>query len=116
MSGWSFKDNEIKLTSMTLNLTGGQTILEATGTGAAGTATCAMPLQGDDLKVVVVYFNGYKQTDSTGQTYTFPVAFKAAPAKLADATSNGCTITASSITFPASMGSAVSGWLVLAGF
>ncbi|HVA80983.1 MAG TPA: hypothetical protein VNF29_08660 [Candidatus Binataceae bacterium] len=68
-------------------------------TGTSGTAIASMSMQGT-LKIATVYLNGYAQT-GTAQTYTFPVAFSAAPNLLASCGTYNPSSTATVLTLPA---------------
>ncbi|MEM4134321.1 MAG: hypothetical protein QXV73_03915 [Candidatus Micrarchaeia archaeon] len=114
MPTYSFRTDGIVTNDYPLKPTGAATILNAAGTGASGTATCFMPIQGDYMKMVIVYLNNFKHISGTLE-YTFPVAFSATPYAI-DPTTLGATITATKITFPTSMASAKTGWLILMGW
>jgi hypothetical protein len=89
--------------------------VQSTLTGTTtGTAISAQPFSGANYKKFLVYFNGYENTTATPQTITYPVAFIHTPRTVAD--DAGCTVTATTLTLPVSMSSAVTGWLILEGF
>ncbi len=85
-----------------------------TGT-TAGTVTYYEPIRQAGLKVFVAYLNGYRNSTATAQTITFPQAFTDSPQILQDATA-GASVSATTLTLPASMGAIVSGWLYVVGF
>jgi hypothetical protein len=71
--------------------------------GTTGTALCSEAVQGTSLKIATCYLNGYAQT-GTAQTYTFPIAFSAAPVLLESGGSCGTynpSSTATVLTLPA---------------
>ena len=87
-----------------------QTVI--TGT-TAGTATCEEPFQESTYKVAVCYLNGYENTGTTAQTYTYPAPFTYAPLITGIA---GTTSTTTTLSLPTSMSSAVTGWVEASGW
>ncbi len=85
-----------------------------TGT-SAGSAVCSEPFLSSAYRKVLCYLNGYENSSATAQTYTFPVAFSNA-GYLAHDDSGGSTTSATTLTLPASMASAKTGWVVVEGY
>lgn len=81
----------------------------------AGTATSSQPSTAPYYKKVIVYLGGYQNASPTAQTITFPTPFTNTP-YLAHDDSGGATLSATTLTLPASMGSAKTGWIVIEGF
>lgn len=81
----------------------------------AGTVISSMPHQQATFKEFLAFFNGYNNTTATAQTITFPTAFSQIPVFLANI-DPPCTVTATTLTLPASLGGTVTGWVVLKGY
>lgn len=84
-----------------------------TGT-TAGTANCVQPHVGSNYKLAKVRFVGYRNSTGSAQKYTFDTAFANVPVFLIN-TFPECTVDATGITFPASMGATMSGYAIVAG-
>lgn len=79
---------------------------------ATGTAVCSQPFQGTSYKKVVCYLSGY--TDTSTQTYTFPIAFSHTPQSYGDSTAvAGATITTTTVKFTVTSDT---GFIFLEGF
>lgn len=89
-----------------------QTVLSGT---TAGTATWTQGGTSPWDKRVIVYLAGYENTTGTAQAITFRNAFNNPPAITKDAT-GGATVSATTLTLPASMGSPVTGYIILEGY
>jgi hypothetical protein len=107
---WRVGYSRMHLGATSLN----QTHQTLTGT-TAGIAAVSQPFRGAAYKKVVVYLGGYNNTTATAQTITFPRAFTHTP-YLARDDSGGATVTADTLTLPASMAAAKTGWIVVEGF
>jgi hypothetical protein len=81
----------------------------------AGTATYSQSGATPWDKRVVVYLAGYENTTATAQAITFLVPYNNAPAIMKDDT-GGAAVTAAVLTLPASMGSPVTGHIILEGY
>jgi hypothetical protein len=89
-----------------------QTVLAGTTAGSVTwTLTGSTPWD----KRFVAFLNGYSNTTVTAQTIIFLLPYSAAPAVVKDATS-ASTATATTLTLPASMGSPVTGYIILEGY
>lgn len=66
-------------------------------------------------KHFVAYLSGYENTTGTAQTITFVNPYNVAPAVVKDATA-ASTVSATTLTLPASMGSPVTGYIILEGY
>lgn len=102
----------ISTLTVPINLSVTQTTI--TGT-TAGSAVCSQPFQGSSYKKSIVFLNGYENTTSTAQTYAFPVAFAQTP-YLARDDSGGASASTTTLTLPASMAAAKTGWVVVEGY
>lgn len=85
-----------------------------TGT-TAGTATWWQGGTNPMDKKAVVILAGYQNSTATPQTITFRTPFNNAPAIMKD-DSGGATVSTTTLTLPASMGSAKTGWIILEGY
>jgi len=90
----------------------GQTTLNGT---TAGTVKYSQSGKTPWDKRFVAYLNGYNNTTGTSQTITFLNAYNVAPAIVKDATT-GVTVSATTLTLPNSMGSPVTGYVILEGY
>ena len=81
----------------------------------AGDAYCAQPFFGTVYGKALCYLAGYENATATAQTWSFPTAFTQMPWLAQDATA-GASVSATMLTLPASMGSAVTGWVVVNGW
>lgn len=81
----------------------------------AGTVTYSQSGSTPWDKRFVAYLNGYENTTGTAQTITFVNAYNNAPAIVKDSTS-GASVSTTTLTLPASMGSPVTGYIILAGY
>jgi len=86
-----------------------------TGT-SAGSIVWSQPLQGSALKLVILYASGYENTTTTAQSITFTKAFTNTPAVLVNTTGMSITVSTTSVTLPASMTAAATGWIIIAGY
>lgn len=111
--GFSFRRSGLNLFDFTIDFEAVPTVF--TGP-TSGTATCFTIFNGPHFKKVMIYLNNYRNAGTPGQAYTFPTTYSFAPARVVDITNNACTITTSSITLPASMASALTGWIILEGY
>ena len=94
----------------------GTTVQQAVLTGTtAGSATSYMPAVTAPYKKFLAYLAGYENTTGTAQTVTFPTAFAHVPAITAN-TSSGATVSATTLTLPASMGAPVTGFVIVEGY
>jgi hypothetical protein len=82
---------------------------------SGGKALYSMPFAGASYKKFLAYLDGYQNSTSTPQTIPFPVKFGEPPAVVLDAT-KASTATGTSLALPTSMGSAVTGWIILEGW
>ena len=90
--------------------------LQTTITGTtAGTAVCSEPMAGSSYKKITCFLSGYENTTVTAQTYTFPTAFANTP-YLAKDDSGGSTVSTTTLTLPASMSVAKTGWVTVEGY
>lgn len=107
-------------------LLSGQSISQTTVTGTtAGTAVWSEPFQGGGnggtvLSVTVVYLSGYENTTGTAQTFALPGSYATVAYVVADGGScAGVTVSTgstSTVTLPASMGSAQTGLCEIRGY
>ena len=81
----------------------------------AGTAVCSQPFAGPSYVKAICYLNGYENTTGTAQTYTYPHSFIQNP-YLAHDDSGGSTANTTTLTFPATMSSTKTGWVVVEGY
>lgn len=81
----------------------------------SGAITYIMPEQGNGIKEVKLYANGYSNTSGTAQEVTFPVSFQNTPSIVFNSTGMSITVTASSVTFPATVSTPSSGMIILEG-
>jgi len=86
-----------------------------TGT-TAGSIVWSQPMQGSALKLVILYASGYENTTTTAQSITFTKAFTNTPAVLVNTTGMSITVSTTSVTLPASMTAAATGWIIIAGY
>ncbi len=82
----------------------------------AGAAVSSQPEVGSSYKKFIVYLNGYENTSGVAQTIAFPVAFSHAPYIAEQPGSFGASVSATTLTLPTSMGSPVTGWIVVEGY
>ena len=95
---------------------GGGSTRQTTLTGtSAGTFVWSMPQEGSGYKRFVGHYTGYENTTATAQTISYPVAFALPPKITTNDGPSGSTGT-SVLTLPASMGSAVTGWIIVEGY
>ena len=80
----------------------------------AGSVACSEPFGGRAFKEVMCSLAGYENTTGTAQTYSFPIPFANTPFAARD-DSGGVTLAPGGVTFPASMGSAKTGWIDIRG-
>ena len=94
----------------------GSNYMQASLSGTtAGTAVSQFAEFSVTYKRFMVRLSGYENTTATAQTITFPYAFTNAPAIMHD-DSGGSSVSATTLTLPASMGSTKTGWIVLEGY
>lgn len=93
-----------------------------TGT-SAGSIVWSQMEQGTAYKRFAGYLNGYENTTTTAQTITFPTAFSFPPAIQARSSGStnstlsfAATASTTTLTLPASMTAAVTGWLLAEGY
>ena len=89
-----------------------QTTLSGT---TAGSIVWAQIEQGSAYKKFVGYANGYENTTATAQSITFPTPFINPPIILGNDTGMSLITTATTLTLPASMGSAATGNIIIEG-
>jgi hypothetical protein len=101
---------------VTYAVVGGGSTRQTTLTGtSAGTFVWSMPGEGSSSKKFVGHYTGYENATMTAQTVTYPVAFALTPKITSNDASSGSTST-SVLTLPASMGSKVTGWIIVEGY
>ena len=111
-SGYYFS-NSGEVLCNTLSIENGQSTLSGT---TAGTILYSEPFIGGNYKKLVMYASGYENTTATAQTITFPTAFINPPLILGNNTGMALTVTATTLTLPASMGAAASGTIIIEGY
>lgn len=113
--GYYFGADGIVLDDYSINYTATPYVVNAAGSGASGSATIVMPFRGTYFKRIIIYLNNFKNTGSA-INWTIPVPFSYTPVKSVDSGTSGITVSATQITFPGSMGTAVTGWVIIEGF
>jgi hypothetical protein len=86
-----------------------------TGT-SAGQVLWVQTDTGSAFKRVMAFLNGYENTTGTPQTITFGTAFSRTPVIITQPAGFGATVSTTTLTLPASMGSPVSGTIIIEGF
>ena len=89
-----------------------QTTLAGT---TAGTFVWSMPGESSSYKRFVGHYTGYNNTSATAQTVTYPVPFTQPPKITSNDGPSGST-SATALTLPASMGTPVTGWIIVEGY
>ncbi len=85
------------------------------GAGKIGTSGWSMPGEGSSYKRFVGHYTGYNNTTATAQAITYPVEFSLTPKITSNDGPSGSTST-TALTLPASMGSTVTGWIIVEGY
>ena len=81
----------------------------------AGTAVWSQPAMDSSVKKIMVFLSGYENTTAIAQTITYPVAFTNTPKITAD-DSGGSSALTTTLTLPASMSAAKTGWVIVEGY
>jgi hypothetical protein len=97
-------------------VSGGGSTRQTTLAGTtAGSFLWSMPGEGSSYKRFVGHYTGYNNASATAQTVTYPVPFTQPPKITTNDGPSGST-SATTLTLPASMGTPVSGWIIVEGY
>lgn len=104
--------NGLKKISSSLGATATQTTLAGT---TSGSAIWSQPVSTPVWKRVVVYLSAYYNSTGSAQTITFPTPFTQTPILVANSDPEA-TVSTTTLTLPASMSGAVTGWIIIEGY